>query len=440
LEIEEIAMKSSLENISNLERKLNIEVPLQQVAEEFKKAYSFVQGKVDIKGFRKGKAPMATIRSMYADKIKGDVVQNIVQSTYWNALKEHNLTPISMPSIDFQDINEDQPFNFTASFEIRPDINVKTKSGFKVQKEKLNIDDKKIDGVIENMTKNNSTFESIKEERALQNGDAAVMDFEGFLDGTPFEGGAAQGHTLEIGSNQFIPGFEEGMIGMKKGETRDINVTFPADYQAENLKVKPVVFKVTLQDIKQKVTPEMNEEFFKKMGAESLEDLKNKVRQEMESTESKRIETELRDTLMKTFVEANPVEVPKSLFEEQRKALVDDFQNRMKSQGMGDMNFDEYQDKWKEDFDKTATFMVQSAFLIDKIAEEEKLRATDADVDAKFQMMADQWGMEKDRIKSFYKEKQGGLEQMKYQITEDKVFDYLLKNSTIEEVEKPAKA
>lgn len=433
-------MKSSLENISKLEKKLNIEVPQQLVNDEFKKAYSYLQGKVDIKGFRKGKAPMATIRSIYGDKIKGDVVQNIVQSTYWNALKEHNLTPISMPSIDFQDISEDQPFNFTASFEVRPEINVKTKSGFKVQKEKLNIDDKKINDVVDNMLKNQGTLESITEDRPLQTGDAAVFDFEGFLDGVPFEGGKAEGHTLEIGSNQFIPGFEEGMVGLKKGESRDINVTFPADYQAENLKGKPVVFKVKLHDIKTKKMPELNEEFFKKMGAESLDDLKKKVREEMESTEGKRIETEMRDTLMKNFVDANPVEVPKSLFEEQRKALVDDFQNRMRSQGMGDMNFDEYQDKWKEDFDKTATFMVQSAFLIDKIAEEEKLRATDADVDAKFQLMADQWGMEKDRIKSFYKEKQGGLEQMKYQITEDKVFEYLLKNSTIEEVEKPAKA
>lgn len=433
-------MKSSLENISNLEKKLNIEVPQQLVSDEFKKAYGYLQGKVDIKGFRKGKAPMATIRSIYGDKIKGDVVQNIVQSTYWNALKEHNLTPVSMPSIDFQDIREDQPFNFTASFEIRPEINVKTKSGFKVQKEKIKIDDKKITDVVDNMVKNQGTLESITEDRPLKTGDAAVFDFEGFLDGVPFDGGKAEGHTLEIGSNQFIPGFEEGMIGLKKGESRDVNVTFPEDYQAENLKGKAVVFKVKLHDIKERKSPELNEEFFKKMGAESLEDLKKKVREEMESTENKRIETEMRDTLMKNFVDANPVEVPKSLFEEQRKALVDDFQNRMRSQGMGDMNFGEYQDKWKEDFDKTATFMVQSAFLIDKIAEEEKLRATDADIDAKFQLMADQWGMEKDRIKSFYKEKQGGLEQMKYQITEDKVFEYLLKNSTVEEVEKPAKA
>lgn len=430
-------MKTSLESISNLEKKLNIEVPTQLVKDEFTKAYEYLQRKVDIKGFRKGKAPMATIRSIYADKVKGDVVQNIVQTTYFNALKEHNLTPISMPAIDFKEISEEAPFNFTANFEIRPEIQIKNKGGFKVQKEKLVIDDKRINDVIDNMRQNHATFETVTEERALKEGDTAVIDFEGIVNGAPLENGSAKGHQLEIGSKQFIPGFEEALVGAKKGESREVSIKFPDDYHVENLKGQPVVFKTTLQDIKQKVVPAVNEEFLKKLGKESLDDLKKSVREEMEMSEKKRIETEMRDTLMKTFVEANPVEVPKSLFDEQRKALVNDFQSRMKSQGFNDDNFNEYQDKWNEDFDKTATFMVQSAFLIDKIAEDEKLRATDADVDEKFSEMAKQWGMDKDRIKSFYKEKQGGLDQMKYQITEDKVFDFLLKNSSVEEVVKP---
>jgi trigger factor len=430
-------MKTSLESISNLEKKLSIEVPPQLVNDEFNKAYQYLQKKVDIKGYRKGKAPMTTIRTIYADKVKSDVVQNIVQTTYFSALKEHNLTPISMPSIDFQDIKEDAPFTFTANFEIRPDIQVKTKSGFKVQKEKLTIDDKRVNDAIDNMRQNHASFESITEDRPLAEGDFAIIDFEGIVNGAPLENGSAKGHQLEIGSKQFIPGFEEALIGAKKGDQREVSIKFPDDYHVENLKGAPVTFKTTLQDIKRKVLPEVNEEFSKKLGNDSLEQLKTKVREEMENSEKKRIETEMRDTLMKTFVEANPVEVPKSLFEEQRKALVADFQSRLKSQGFNDDNFNEYQDKWNEDFDKTATFMVQSAFLIDKISEDEKLRATDADVDAKFTEMAKQWGMDKDRIMSFYKEKQGGLDQMKYQITEDKVFEYLLKNSSVEEIEKP---
>ena len=221
-------------------------------------------------------------------------------------------------------------------------------------------------------------------------------------------------------------------------DMKDINVSFPADYHAEELKGKPVVFKVTVNDIQQKALPELNEEFAQKLEHKSLADFKDQVRKEIEGSEKGRIEGETRDQLLKKFVEANPIEVPKSLLEEQRKALVADFKNRLQQQGFNDSNFDEYQQKWNDDFDKTAEFMVKSAFLIDKLAEDEKLTATDKDVDAKFEEMAKQWGMEKEKIKQFYKEKQG-LDRMKYQITEDNVFQYLLKNSQVQEVIKPAK-
>lgn len=430
-------MKSNLENVSNLERKLQIEVPVQTVNQEFDKAYKYLQREVNIKGFRKGKAPIATIRSMYNDKIKNDVVQNIVQSTYWNALKEHKLTPISMPSIDFGDIQEDAPFTFTANFEIRPEVKIQKKSGFKVEKEKLTINDERINSTIDNIRQSNSTFQAITQDRALANKDYALIDFEGSMNGAPLENGAAKGHLLEIGANQFIPGFEEALVGMKKGEIRDIELSFPADYHVETLKGQPVKFKVTLNEIQEKVLPELNEEFLKKIGHDSVDALKTQITKEIEGTETNRIEAEMRDSLIKKFVDANPVEAPKSLLEEQRKALVDDFQNRLKSQGFSDENFEEYQNKWNDDFDKTAEFMVKSAFLIDKIAEEEKLHATDADVDAKFEAMAKQWNMEKEKIKSYYSER-NGLERMKYQITEDNVFQYLLKNSTVEEITKSA--
>ncbi len=430
-------MKIDLENVSNLEKKLKIEVPTQTVNEEFSRAYKYLQREVNIKGFRKGKAPIAAIKSMYGDKVKSDVAQNIVQATYWNALKEHKLVPVSMPSIDFGDVTEDQPFTFTAAFEIRPEVKVQKKSGFKVEKEKLEISDERINGVIDNVRQSHATYQSITEDRAVQSKDFTLIDFEGFLDGTPFPGGTAKGHLLEIGSNSFIPGFEDGVIGMKKGETKDVQVTFPADYHSEDLKGKAVVFKVTVNEIQEKKLPEVNEEFAQKLEHKSLQDFKDQVRKEIEGSEKGRIEGELRDSLLKMFVEANPVEAPKSLLEEQRKALVDDFKKRLQSQGFNDDNFEEYQQKWTEDFDKTAEFMVKSAFLIDKLAEDEKLHATDADIDAKFEAMAKQWGIEKDKIKSFYQEKQG-LDRMKYQITEDNVFQYLLKNSQVDEVVKKA--
>jgi trigger factor len=428
-------MKTNLENVSNLEKKLKIEVPPQTVNDEFSRAFKYLQREANIKGFRKGKAPIATIKTMYADKVKSDVVQNIIQATYWNALKEHKLIPVSMPSIDFEEIKEDSPFTFTANFEIRPEIKIQKKSGFKVEKEKLSVSDERIDSVVENVRQSNAVFQTVTDARPLANKDFAIIDFEGFVGGTPLENGSAKGHQLEIGANQFIPGFEEALVGMNVGEQKEISLKFPADYHVETLKDQPVTFKVTLNEIKQKALPELNEEFFKKIGQTDLNSLREQIKKEMEESDGQRIEQELRDKVMRLFVDANPVEAPKSLLEEQRKALVADFQNRLKSQGFNDENFEEYQQKWNDDFDKTAEFMVKSAFLIDKLAEEEKLMATDADLEEKFDEMAKKFNMEKEKIKAFYKEKDG-IQRMSYQITEDKVFKYILNGSTVEEVEK----
>lgn len=431
-------MKTNVESVSNLGRKLHVEVPSKRVNEEFQKAYKYLQTQVNIKGFRKGKAPINTIKTMYADRVKGDVAQNLVQDAYVSALKEHKLTPVSMPQIDFSEITEDKDFSFTADFEIRPETNIVKKEGFQLEKEKIMVSEDHIKTALENIQNSNSTFESISEDRALKNGDFSVIDFEGFIDGAPLENGAAKGHQLEIGSNSFIPGFEEGLVGMKKGESREVQVTFPAEYHAEQLRSKPVNFKVTLHDIKAKKLPEFDAELLQRIGQESLETLKEQIKKDYESNENMRVEKELRDSLFKKFVEANPVETPQSLVEEQKKALVEDFKNRMKSQGFSDDGFDEYEQKWNDDFKQQAEFMVKSAFLIDKLAEMENLHASDADVEKKFDEMAKQWNLDKEKIKSYYLQN-NSFSKLSYQITEDNVFQYLLNKSNVKEVE-PKKA
>lgn len=427
-------MKTNVESVSNLGRKLHIEVPSKRVNEEFQKAYKYLQGEANIKGFRKGKAPLATIKTMYSDRVKGDVAQNLVQDAYVSALKEHKLTPVSMPQIDFEEITEDKDFSFTANFEIRPETKIVKKEGFELEKEKVVVSEEHVAKALENIKNSNATFEAITEARPLKVGDFANIDFEGIIDGQPLENGAAKGHQLEIGSNSFIPGFEEGLVGMNKGELREVTVTFPAEYHAEELRSKPVTFKVTLNEIKAKALPEFNEELLKKIGQETLEGLKEQIKKDYESNEKMRVDKDLRDNLFKKFVEANPVETPASLVEEQKKALVEDFKNRMKSQGFSDDGFDEYEQKWNEDFKQQAEFMVRSAFLIDKLAEMENLHATDADVDKKFDEMAKQWNLEKEKIKSYYLQN-NSFSKLSYQITEDNVFNYLLSKSTVKDVE-----
>jgi trigger factor len=427
-------MKSEIENLSNLERKLNIQIPAEAVDSEFVNAFKYLQKSVAIKGFRKGKTPLATIRSLYSDKIKSDVAQNLVQNFYFKALKEHDLIPIGMPDIDFKHPEEGQDFTFTARFEIQPEINLTQTADLKVEKEKLNVSDENINKNIEQILNNQAKMEDVVLVRDLKNGDFADIDFTGYVNGELLDNGSAQGHVLEIGSDSFIPGFEEALIGMQTGSQKTITLKFPDDYHVENLKGQPVEFKVTLNKIKQKVRPELNDEFVKTMGEQAtVAEFKNQLKKDIISQEEKRIDHDLKNKLFKSLVKANPFDVPDSLIKEQRVALVEDFKKRMQGQGIGESEFSDYQQKWDNDFTETAEFMVRSALLIQKIAKEENLNSTSQDLENKLQEFADQTGLDLSKVKEFYKKGQQSA-NLEFQITEDKVYKFLLDKANVTEL------
>jgi trigger factor len=429
-------MRSSLENVSQLERKLNIEVPASEVQQAFENAIKGIQRHVAVKGFRKGKAPLNTVKSVYGDRVKQDVIQDIIQSKYADALKEHSLDPIGYPTIEFDPLEENKDFQFTAEFEVRPEVTLKQIEGLTVKKEKLQPTDKFVDDTLEDIRKGRAEAAPMLEDRPAQKGDMAVINFKGMIDGKPLENGAAEGHELELGSNSFIPGFEEGVEGMRVGATSTIKISFPEDYHVKELAGKPVEFEVTLTALKRKVTPELNDEFAKSLGPyEGLDALKNAIREDFEKRESKRINDDLKNRLMKALVDLNPVMVPKSLLVDQKKALVEDFQKRMQQQGMGQEQFEEYKKNWDQDFEQTASYMIQSSFLIDKLATEHDLRATNSDLEAKLKEFAEQSQIDMARLAEFYGE-QDRKARLSYQVTEEKVLEFLLSKAKIEEVSK----
>ncbi|WP_413585698.1 trigger factor [Bdellovibrio sp. HCB274] len=427
-------MKSNVEKVSNLSRKMNIEIPAAVVAASFNKVFTSIQKDVEIKGFRKGKAPLNTIKSIYGDRVKQDVVQDLVQKHYAQALEEHKLDPISYPEFEFADPSADKDFSFSAAFDVRPEINLKKYEGLEVEKEAFEFDAKKVDQVLENIRSSRATFETVTEDRAAKKGDVAIIDFNGFMGGAPLENGAGTDHNLELGANQFIEGFEDGIIGMKKGENKTLTLKFPDPYHSAELAGKPVEFKVTLKEIKAKVLPELNDEFIKTLGGpESLADLKKTIQEDLEQNDKKRIEDGFKNRTLKALVKENPVEVPPSLLKEQKASLVEDFKKRMADQGMGEADFSSYVQKWDADFTNTATEMIQSSFLVDAVAKKHDLFAKKEDVDAKFEEYAKQTGIEVSRIKEFY----GRPEQssrLTYQITEEKVINFLNKTIKIKEV------
>lgn len=429
-------MKSDVQKVSSLSRKVNIHVPAAVVKTTFERIFNDIQKQVEIKGFRKGKAPLATIKTMYKDRVKQDVVQELIQMHYPKALSEHKLEPLGYPEFDFDQPNESVDFTFTASFDVRPEVNLKKYEGLEVEKEKLETDDKKIAQVLENIRNSRVTFEDILEERAAQMGDVAVVDFEGFVDGKPLENGKGENHNLELGAKQFIEGFEEGVVGMKRDETRTVSLKFPTPYHAAELAGKPVDFKVTLKGLKKRVLPELTDEFVQTLGGPAnLEELKKTIREDIEKSEQKRIDDAFKNRLLKKLVENNPVDVPASLLKEQKQSLVQDFEKRMTEQGMSRTDFEEYVQKWDGDFEKTAAEMIQSSFLIDEIARKHDLIAKKEDVDAKLAEYAQQTGIEEARLREFYG-RQESASRLAYMITEEKVIGHLLKTAKVKEVPK----
>jgi trigger factor len=427
-------MKSTLDKLDGLSRKLNVEIPADRVSQAFDKVYKGIQKNATVKGFRKGKAPIATIRSIYGEKVKSDVVQDLIQDSYQAALEEHKLDPVGFPKISFATADEASPFSFIAEFEVRPEVVIKKFEALPVQKEILEIPDDRISTILENIRGNQAETVTVFEDRALSQGDIAVIDFKGLINGEPLPNGAAEGHLLEIGAGQFIEGFEEGLVGMKIGENRKVNLKFPEGYHEATLSGQPVVFDTTLKGIKKKVLPEINDDLAKKVGEyQSLDALKTAIRNDIQESEQRRIHEDMRNSLIKALVESNPLEVPKTLVAEQKQALVEDFKDKLNKQGLGEGEFEQYKEKWNDDFEKTAKFMVHSTYLLDTLAHQLKLEALPSDIDTKIEEYASQTGLEIGKVREFYA-KPERRSRLAFQITEQKVVDLLLSKAQIHDV------
>ncbi len=428
-------MKSSVENISSLQRRLHVEIPAATVASTFQKHFTNVQKNVQLKGFRKGKAPLTAVRSMYGDRIKMDVVQDLIQNHYAEAIMAHKLEPIGNPEFEFADPMEGVDFKFSAEFDVRPEVTLKKYEGLEVEKEKLEFDDKRIDAVLDNVRSKNAKLVDVLEDRPAQMGDTAVIDFDGYVDCKALDGGKGNDHNLELGAKQFIEGFEEGIVGMKVGSEKTLNLKFPTPYHSADLEGKAVEFKVKLNALKKKEMPELTDEFIKSIGGDQdLAGLKNTIKNDMIESDKKRIDEAFKNRLVKKLAEENPFEVPPKLVEEQKKALIEDFKNRMQNQGMTPTDFEQYTQKWDADFAKSAKEMIQASFLIDAVAKKHNLGCTQADVDTKLSDYATQTGIELDRVKEFYA-KPEQMSRLTYSLTEEKVLDFLMKTVKVKEVE-----
>jgi trigger factor len=429
-------MKTQVEKVSNLERKLNIEVPVTLVKSTFERFFKKYQKNSEIKGFRKGKAPIDTVKTIYGDRVRQEVVQELLQMGFSKGLDEHDLSPVNYPNFEFDEVKEDQTFAFSAAFEVSPEVQLNQYENLDLLKEEYKFDEAEVDKVLERIRTSRAKNVAILEDRPAQLGDIAIIDFEGLVDGKPLENGKGENFNLELGSNSFIEGFEEGVIGMKVSGQKTLALKFPENYQEAELSGKAVDFKVTLKSLNKKELPELTDELVKTLGGiESLAALRENIKKDLEQTEKRRIESEFKDNVFKKIVELNPVDVPASLVEKQKEGLVQDFHKRMSEQGMEQKEFEEYVAKWDKDFEKNAIEILQAAYVSKAIADKHELTAKKEDVDNKIKEYATSSGIEEKKVRDHFLRAETA-ERFLHGITEEKVFNFVLSKAKITEVTK----
>ena len=430
-------MKANIEKNEGLLRKVNITIPETDVNTAFANVYEYINNNVSIKGFRKGKVPATKIRALYADKARQDVAENLVSKGYEYAIVEHSLQPIGQPHIHLNDkIEENKEFSFSAEFEVKPEIVLKKIEGFEIEKEIISIDEKEIGLVLENIQKSNSVEAPLLIERQAQMGDIAEIDFFGTIDGEPLDKGSAENFKIELGSKSFIEGFEEGIVGMAIGGEANLHLKFPDAYQEASIAGKPVNFKVKLHKLYKKDLPEIDDELAKKVGGfDNVQALKDAIKEDLQARESGRVEEDVRARIIETLVDENPVEVPEKVKNNQKAQIIEDSRQKMQQQGMSPEDFEEYKKKWDHEFEDTASFMVKSTFLIDEIAKKEKVTVSEEEVNKRIEMHALQMGLPVENLVKFYSE-QNRIGNLRFQITQEKVVEFLKSKSTFKELPK----
>ena len=418
-------MKSVVEDISTVKKKINIEVAPDDVAREMDKALADVGKKAKIPGFRPGKAPKNIVERHYGDEVKSEVVHRLVTESYMKALQEHNLNPVDMPEIEnISTLAKGSPLTFTAVVEVRPNIELGVYDGVEVKETAVAVSDAEVTETIDRLREMYAQLEVV-EGRPIEKNDTAIIDFEGFRDGKTIEGAKASDYMLSLGSNSLIPGFEEQLVGMNRGETREISVTFPADYNNKDLAGKDAAFTVTLKEIKKKVLPELNDEFAKDIGNNAtVAELTEGIKKDIEYRKKNDQASAQREELLSKLVDAHTFDIPPGMVERELQSMARSHATRMARQGVDVKSFDF--PKFSAENKQLAEKRVKGILLLDVIAEKEKIDVTDQEVSSAIAVMAKSSGQTADAVRKYYESLDGGVENLRSSLMREKTLSLLL--------------
>ncbi len=434
--VNEVSHCVKVEEISPVKKRFSFDIPWPDVKEELDSAYRTVGKKARIKGFRQGKTPRKVLETYYKDEAEGDAISRIVNRVYWNAVEQAKVVPVAQPVIDQTGIEKEKNFEFTATVEIKPCIEPKDYLNLEIEKEEFEIAEDDIQNRLEGLRQVYSTLADLKEDRGIKEGDHAMIDFEGRLDGTPLKELKADQYPLEIGSKRFVPGFEEQMIGMKVGEWRDIKVTFPDDYHSTDIAGKEVVFSVTVKGIKEKILPALDENFVKNFEKyESLDEIRADIRKGLEAEMEARIKASVVKNIVDKLIEHNPTDVPEAFVERQIYSLMLDAQRRMAMNGMDPKKAAEIAARMHDKFKGEAERMVKTSLLLESIADKESVQVEETDLDEKMKILAARFNQNVEEVKKLY-DKEDMIEALRTEIREEKTLDFVEGKAKIKIVKK----
>jgi trigger factor len=428
-------MKVSVERISDIAHRVQVELPEDAVDQHLKKAYRRLNRSAKIKGFRPGKVPIAILKQHYSGQINREVGVELINETLMQAVEQTEMDVVSQSDLDREPLQEGQPFRYSFTVEVKPAIDVRDYKEIPAQKEVLSVTDDEIDAELERRRQENFHFRSLKEDRPVERGDHVVLDFTTLADGRPVPGGEAKNFHLEVGSNRFSPDFENKLLGAGTGEQRDIEVTFPSDYGNEQLAGKTATFQVLIQDIQEKVLPELNDEFAKSLGDfETLEDLRTAVRRELESKKKEQQDSGLWQQIRDELIRRNPFEVPQSMVEQELQRMLDTIEYRLTAQNLSLEQAGIDEKTFKERHRQIAEMTVRTSIILENIAHQEHLAIQEEELEQALEETAANMNQPYDKVKDFYR-RSNLLEQYRKQLLEEKVFNFLKDQATITEAD-----
>lgn len=422
-------------------KKVKLEVTLEaaKLDEAIRKSYKKNVKNLNVQGFRKGKAPLALVKQFYGVEVLFDDASDFLLSdSYPKAIEEADIKPIDYPKIDITQMEEGKDFIYTAEVEVYPEFDLPEYKGLEVEKPVIKVTDHDIDHEIEHLVERNGRIESKPEGAVVEKDDVAVINFNGKVDGVEFEGGKGENFELTIGANMFIGDFEDQLIGLKVGEEKTVKVTFPEDYQAEELKGKDAEFDVEILDIKTKEFPEVDDEFASEVSEfETLEELKASIREGLEEDANSRAKSELNNNLIKALAEKAEIDVPEVMVETSIDRLVRDFEQRIQQQGISKEMYlqmtGQEESAIREMFRDNAKNVVKNDLLIEAIVAKEGIEATEEEVVAKAEEIVKMYGEQQDELKETLLN--SNRRDLEMEVTTNKVFDLLLESAKVTEKE-----